>query len=834
MFIIHTDFVFDMRELLLLIITGGVLTLLLLSVRTSNASMSRSPAQKPALSSRLRAVQQTLWQQKKWQSATQNTAASHDSASMSSTVPRAFALREQTLDEPQAPEARRAVEIALSQPIPPKGDGRRGGFDDQRNVKRESDTVRRMLAQDGLHEWRPDPTCFPPQRRPGATMAELLSAVPVGTSTTASGTAWLAFGNAGATEMLMNWVHHVCKLGMGARTVIAAYDAELLATLRGLRIPAYNYTGALPQIHFRGTPFLFHRMGYLKAMTIREVLLTGRHVLVSDSDVAWVRDPLPELEALAAAGASLAPATDCLHIEADRDKSERPNAPYLCGHQPGSRSGAVFNTGIIFLAATNATVHFCERWAEATLHLPAEQWWSDDQGVFNKLLTGHGTWPFAATGFYPVRAAGLGGRLVHGPFGLKMAPLPVERYCSGHLVWVQQEALPLGCNAVHATFTEFGDAGKRWRFMEAGLWGALPASYYTDGHFLTFEPPRPPADPAPCGPTEGRYVVGAEPPRPCGGEDPELRLPRPKRYGDVPADEGIARSSRLRLHIELMRRQLHALRDALALAFLLNRTLVLPHMECMCDRSELVDYIPYCVFPGAPANLTFPRKCSTHFILNIHKLLYLHEPFAYGFPRTQPRALDPRIRLRAHAFLSDPRTDADILRSSATVRVSGPPVPLEARPRCSAPHERDCRPALVDAAARERELAKSDAEWQQEHDELRMGDRDRASELIKGASLPHPPVVVELPRGATDERLLSSLGTPEMRRTRLLRLSDAEGLFGGWHAQLDKGALFNQLEGWFLLGGDFCCTSRHDNEGRLYPNDPPRLSVGRERPGLFG
>jgi hypothetical protein len=37
-----------------------------------------------------------------------------------------------------------------------------------------------------------------------------------------------------------------------------------------------------------------------------------------------------------------------------------------------------------------------------------------------------------------------------------------------------------------------------------------------------------------------------------------------------------------------MRRQLHALRDALALALVLNRTLVLPHFDCMCDRSELV------------------------------------------------------------------------------------------------------------------------------------------------------------------------------------------------------------------------------------------------------
>lgn len=100
----------------------------------------------------------------------------------------------------QAPEARRAVEVALTQLIPAKGDGRRGGFDDQRNVKRESDTVRRMLRQDGLSEWRPDPSLLPSQLPPGATMAELLNAVPV------NGTAWLAFGNAGVTEMLTNWV----------------------------------------------------------------------------------------------------------------------------------------------------------------------------------------------------------------------------------------------------------------------------------------------------------------------------------------------------------------------------------------------------------------------------------------------------------------------------------------------------------------------------------------------------------------------------------------------------------------------------------------------------
>ena len=56
------------------------------------------------------------------------------------------------------------------------------------------------------------------------------------------------------------------------------------------------------------------------------------------------------------------------------------------------------------------------------------------QGVFNSLLT--------SSGFYPVRTAGLGGKLIHGPTGLVIAPLAASRFCSGHLVWMQQAAMP--------------------------------------------------------------------------------------------------------------------------------------------------------------------------------------------------------------------------------------------------------------------------------------------------------------------------------------------------------------------------------------------------------
>ena len=704
------------------------------------------------------------------------------------------------LNSGQALEASRSIAIAQSQLIPQKGDGRRGGFDDQRNVKRESDTVRRMLREDGLDQWWPDPSLLPPQLPAGASMAELLHAVPV------HGTAWLAFGNAGVTEMLMNWCAWTLRLGLGSRMVVAAYDDELLGVLRSRRIPAYNYSGALPQIHFRGTPFLFHRMGFLKARTIREVLLTGRHVLVSDSDVVWLRDPTAELLALANAGANIAPSTDCINVENDRDKTPRARSSYLCGHAPGNKDGAVFNTGVIFFASAAPTIAFCEAWANRTLNLPPAQWWSDDQGVFNQLLTGRGSWPQVDTGFYPIRSAGLGGRLIHGPTsdhisGLVIAPLPAERYCSGHLVWMQQDAQPWQCHSVHATFTEFGDAGKRWRFMEAGLWASIPQSYLTDKErrYLTFEPPLPPADPSPCLPSEGRYTNGGAPPRECGGEDAKHTLSRPKRGGDILAEEGAQRSSRLRYNLELMRRQLHALRDAAAIAYVLNRTLVLPHFDCLCDRSELVDYIPSCVFPGAPPNLPFPRKCSTHFVLNIHKLLYLQQPQDHGLPTVEGMPTRP-LPLRAHAFLQDEAVQRTIGTSVTTVSVKGAPDQLETKPRCSAPGGRTCLPPLVDDTARFAEFKASDSH---------LGQAD-----------------VVLKRASDDAEVLRLLGTTaSMRNTKLIRLTDAEGAFNGWSSNPSQGVMFNHLEMYFMLGGDWCCTSRRANDGRLYPIDPPRLKA---------
>ena len=481
----------------------------------------------------------------------------------------------------QSEQARASVRMAIEKQRPPPGDnelwgGVQSGWE---QANKESDNVRALLQADGMVKWRADVTRLPPRRPANASMEQLLEHVPVGS------TAWLAFGNAGVSEMLMNWAEHVIRLGHGWHMVVAAFDLPLLHQLHEHAIPCYNYSGALPATHFRHAPHLFHRMGFLKAELIVHVLQTGRHALVSDSDVVWVADPSHVIAEMHALGATLAASTDCLDVNADRDKTHRATSPVTCGYAPGNTMGAVFNTGVLWFASDAASIRFARTWAEETLALTDP--YSDDQGVFNRLMI---------RGLYPVVAHSADGRVIRGSDGLRIAALPADQFCSGHLVWVQQAARTENCLSVHATFTEYGDAGKRWRFIESKLWALNEPAYYSEGRYLTYVPLKAPPDPMPCKAGEGEYVAGTTP-AVCGGEDPNHGLP-PKRFGDIMWTEAMKRSLRIRANHELMSRQTHALRDALGIARVLNRTLILPQHECLCDRSEDVAIVPSCVYHG--------------------------------------------------------------------------------------------------------------------------------------------------------------------------------------------------------------------------------------------
>ena len=183
----------------------------------------------------------------------------------------------------------------------------------------------------------------------------------------------------------------------------------------------------------------------------------------------------------------------------------------------------------------------------------------------------------------------LGAAMGTRPNYFDFAPLPARSFCSGHVFWVQQGGERADCVAVHTTFTEGGYSGKIYRLREAHLWLLDPPSYYeVGGGFLTFTPPQLP-------------VAFALP--------PERNTSASRVYDDkyksgwlVPT--ALRLSPRLRAHLELVRRHILALRDAIVVALLLKRTLILPRLSCLCDRSESPLVLPSCISEVKPPLLS--------------------------------------------------------------------------------------------------------------------------------------------------------------------------------------------------------------------------------------
>ena len=178
--------------------------------------------------------------------------------------------------------------------------------------------------------------------------------------------------------------------------------------------------------------------------------------------------------------------------------------------------------------------------------------------------------------------------------------------------------------------------------------------------------------------------------------------------------------------------------------------------------------MPSCIYQGGPRRLKLPFKCSTHFVTDTHKLQLMGtEPTRFGM---QPHKFNGKftqpLPIRAYSFLTDARTDPTIKRSVIDVHMGG------------------------------------------------------------GGGVGGENAVV-LPPKATNEDVLERLRTPQLQQARVLRLSDAEGAFGGWVSNADESLLFNTMMDYYLYRGAWCCTSRfignNADNGRVYLKGPPPL-----------
>ena len=204
---------------------------------------------------------------------------------------------------------------------------------------------------------------------------------------------------------------------------------------------------------------------------------------------------------------------------------------------------------------------------------------------------------------------------------LKLARLPLKYFANGHSFFVQRmyekpDAPPP--YVVHMTY-QYGDSskfpyGKRQRMREARVWQVDPPSYFSGGNYLAVAP-------------EAAAL-------------PIDFLPR-----DVTTAGAAERFNKEDAHLR------RVLRDALALAIALNRTLVLPRMLCYCDN--IWKEMKHCRVGGA-FDMTLPFDCPADHILNL----------VGWFDGSLP------VEFREAGFLSDPRVAPEITSSWARVSIS--------------------------------------------------------------------------------------------------------------------------------------------------------------------
>ncbi|KAH6556170.1 hypothetical protein KP509_1Z199100 [Ceratopteris richardii] len=227
------------------------------------------------------------------------------------------------------------------------------------------------------------------------------------------------------------------------------------------------------------------------------------------------------------------------------------------------RAPGAYNIGIFLWRPTLIAKHFAKEWK--TQLLKDDLIW--DQNGFNDLMRKQSgpSVPNENGIFYAYNGS------------LKLGILPVSIFCSGHTFFVQAlyEKLSLRPYAVHTTFQFGGTPGKRHRLREAKLFHDKPEYYNVSNSFLSYR-------------------------------------------SSIPDELLTGGPHSIENHFKLVNYQIKQVRDALAIASILNRTLVMPKLYCRLDR---LWFGHPGVIPGTKTDQPF--LCPMDHIFEVDDFLFL-------------------------------------------------------------------------------------------------------------------------------------------------------------------------------------------------------------------
>ena len=457
-------------------------------------------------------------------------------------------------------------------------------------VARPSDSVE--SAAQATHERQA--TSLPPSSQNPSCEPLDARAVRESAATNHAGITFATFANKAQLDFALNWFAHLSALGLERSALMGATDE---ATERGLaRVGARCF----PVHSMMGTSEAkwgsvdFAHMGRTKAQLVRSLLELNATLLFADIDVVFLRDPTEYLARQLLAGAALLFHTDGFG-SSDSALKASPESLEL----PSFGITPEMNTGLFLM--TPGALGLARAWCVALDADGAFTNWKNDQQALNQLVR-RKLKPMAYDAGVLLSAA-FDGTL---PLGL----LPNHLFPSGHVFFIQRQLRtlhatarntslePTACGliddctgivpfAVHLTFQNCDQAGKRHRMREAGLWRLdSPEYYHPEGGLLTFS-------------------------MDLGG--PELHgrftsLARPLR----PTDEVVGR------HFQLINHQLVQLRTALAVAFVLNRTLVLPRFLCGLETVTNFAHSGIRCRGASGCSLQLPYWCPADHVLRMH------------------------------------------------------------------------------------------------------------------------------------------------------------------------------------------------------------------------
>ena len=323
-----------------------------------------------------------------------------------------------------------------------------------------------------------------------------------------------------------------------------------------------------------------------KVTVVEKIVDWGFNVLHSDVDVVWFRDPLPYFLGPALAAVDVATSTDLI-------TSSNPVGDE--GLELAIFQHCNVNTGVYFVKSSEGGKFFMAQWADLRERLKGD---NDQTGLYQWLRGNKADIDHAQR------------RLVY-QLGPKpsVALISVGMLLNGYSYFIprlheRKKVKPLG---IHMTWLPLSKEGKFHRMRDGMLYHEKP-EYFNDPLFITAD----------------------------------LDFPSsPPDYNTWMDTEAM-----VQFHLKAMDKQLIQVYRVMAIALILNRTLIFPKMQCFCYKNWFMS--EQCKIPG-DKNTIFPIECHLDQWLR-PKVLYNYGAKIVGSDGV-PRAFD----FREHSALENPR-----------------------------------------------------------------------------------------------------------------------------------------------------------------------------------